>query len=139
MRASLMFRVAAVLIALFAIGHTIGFRQVDPRWGIGGMISEMKSVKFQTQGMQRTYWDFYVGFGLFVTVLLLLAAAIAWQLGGLPAPALAQVHSVAWLLTLAFAAVLVLSWRYFFLAPMVFSAVILVCLFAGTWLSRTGR
>ena len=89
MKASLMFRIAAVLITLFAVGHTFGFRQVDPRWGIDAMIGAMKSAKFQTQGMERTYWDFYVGFGLFVTVFLFLAAALAWQLGSLPVPVLA--------------------------------------------------
>lgn len=87
--------------------------------------------------MERTYWDFYVGFGLFVTVFLLFAAAMAWQLGSVPAPVLSQVRSLAWLLTLTFAAVLFLSWRYFFIAPMVFSAVIFACLLAGTLLSRT--
>lgn len=139
MKASLMFRVAAVLIALFAAGHTIGFRQIDPQWGVGSMIGQMKSIKFHTQGMERAYWDFYVGFGLFVSVFLLFAAAVAWLLGSLHGPAFAQVRGLAWLLTLTFAAVLVLSWRYFFLAPMVFSAVILVCLLTGTLLSRTAR
>ena len=136
MKASLMFRIAAVLIVLFAVGHTIGFRQIDPRWGIDAMIGGMKSARFQAQGMERTYWDFYVGFGLFVTVFLLLAAALAWQLGSLPPPVLAQMRSLSWIVTLAFAVVLFLSWRYFFLAPMVFSAVIFACLLTGTLLSR---
>ncbi len=101
------------------------------------VIDGMKSVRFQAQGMKRSYWDFYVGFGLFVTVFLSLAAAIAWQLGGLPAPALSQMRSLAWLLTLTFAVVLFLSWRFFFLAPVVFSAVIVAILLTGTLLIRT--
>ena len=33
MRASLFYRIAAVLLLLFAAGHTLGFRQSDPAWG----------------------------------------------------------------------------------------------------------
>lgn len=136
MRASAMFRVAAVLIGLFALGHTVGFRQVDPGWGITSVIQGMKLVRFPTQGFTRTYWDFYVGFGLFVTVFLIFAALIAWQLGGMSAPDLLRMRLQAWGLTLAFGAVVLLSWRYFFAVPLVFSAVIFVCLLAGTLLSQ---
>ena len=41
----------------------------------------------------------------------------------------------AWTLALCFAAVTVLSWRYFFIIPIAFAAVITVCLAAATWLS----
>jgi hypothetical protein len=93
MRASLLFRIDAVLIALFAVGHTIGFRQIDPRWGIDTVVGGIKSIRFEAQGMERTYWDFYVGFGLFVTVFLLFAAAMTWQLGSLSVPVLSEVRS----------------------------------------------
>jgi hypothetical protein len=32
-------------------------------------------------GANRTYWDFFFGFWLFVTVLMLFAPIVAWQLG----------------------------------------------------------
>lgn len=95
----------------------------------------MRSIHFDVQGFSRTYWDFYVGFGLFVTVLLLLAAIVAWQLGGLPAETLARMRPTAWGLALCFGAVTVLSWQHFFLAPIVFSIVIMVCLIAAAWRS----
>jgi len=34
MRASVFYRIAAVLLMLFAAGHTFGFRQSDPSWGV---------------------------------------------------------------------------------------------------------
>jgi len=95
----------------------------------------MRSSHFQVLGFSRTYWDFYVGFGLDVSVFLLLAAVLAWQLGGLPAQTLPLMRGTAWVLVLCFAAISVLSWMYFFTIPLVFSIVITVCLAAAAWRS----
>jgi len=135
MKASSLYRIASILLLLFAIGHTWGFRQIDPRWGIDSMIKSMQSVHFKANGFDRTYWDFYVGFGLFVTILMLFASVVAWQLAGLSAQTLAMMRSTAWGFVLCFAIVALLSWRYFFLIPLIFSLVILVCLTLAAWLS----
>ena len=135
MKASLLYRISAVLLLLFAIGHTLGFRQSDPKWGVDALLASMRSTHFDVQGFNRTYWDFFVGFGLFVTVFLLLAAIMAWLMGGLPPETLTRTRGIAWTLALCFAAVTVLSWRYFFVIPIVFSLVITVCLISAAWLS----
>ena len=135
MNAPLFYRIAAVPLLLFAVGHTLGFRQSDPKWGVDTLTGSMRSIHFDTQGFSRTYWDFFVGFGLFVTIFLLFAAVLAWQLGGLPAATLARMRGIAWALALCFAAVTVLSWRYFFTVPLVFSIVITACLTTAAWLS----
>lgn len=135
MKASVFYRVAAVLMVLFAVGHTVGFFQSDPKWGVDTLLASMRSIHFDVQGFSRTYWDFFVGFGLFVTVFLLFAALLGWQLGGLQAETQARLRGTAWALALCFAAVSVLSWRYFFFIPIVFSSVITVCLIAAACLS----
>jgi len=135
MKASLFYRIAAVLLLLFATGHTLGFRQSDPRWGVDALLGSMRSIHFEVQGFNRTYWDLFVGAGFFVSVFLLFSAVLAWQLGGLPADALARVRGTGWAFAVCFAAVTVLSWRYFFVLPIVFSAVITVCLVVAAWLS----
>ena len=58
MKPTLFYRIAAVVMILFAAGHTIGFRKVDPRWGADGVVSSMRTVQFAVNGMPRTYWDF---------------------------------------------------------------------------------
>src|SRR6202051_1299710 len=131
MKASMFYRIAAVLLLLLDAGHTSGFPSSDPKWGVD--LSSMRSTHFYIMGFSRTYWDFYVGFGLFVTVFLLLAVVLAWQLGSLPAETLALMRGVAWALPLCFAAITVLSWRYFFILPIVFSMVITLCLIAAAW------
>jgi hypothetical protein len=135
LKASVFYRIASVLLVLFAIGHTLGFRKIDPKWGVDSLIGSMQSIHFDVQGFSRTYWDFYVGFGLFVSVFLLFASVLAWQLGGLPAETLARQRGTAWALALCFAAVTVLSWTNFFIIPVVFSIVVTVCLVAAAWLS----
>ena len=128
-----LYRIAAVLILLFDLGHSAGFPWSDPRWGVD--LGPMRSSHFNVLGFSRTYWDFYVGFGLFVSAFLLLAAILAWQLGSLPTQTLRLLRSTAWALSLCFAAVTVLSWMYFFTIPIAFSGVITVCLIVATWRS----
>ena len=129
------YRIAAVLLLLFAVGHTLGFRQSDPQWGVDALLASMRSIHFDVQGFNRTYWDLFVAAGLSVGVFYLFAAILAWQLGGLPAATLALMRGTAWAFALCFAAITVVSWRYLFPLPIIFSMVITVCLIAAAWLS----
>jgi len=133
MKASLFYRIAAVLLLLFDAGHTSGYPWSDPKWGVD--LSSMRSTHFDVMGFSRTYWDFYVGFGLFISVILLLAAVLAWQLGGLAPESLARMRGTAWTFALCFAAITVLNVKYFFIIPIVFTAVLTLCLAAAAWLS----
>jgi hypothetical protein len=135
-KASVFYRIAAVLLVLFAIGHTLGFRQNNPEWGASSVISSMQGTHFDAQGFNRTYWDFFSAFGLFCSVFLLFAAVIAWQLGGLTAGTFgAFTRRIAWALAVSFVAFTALSWRYAFTTPIVFSTVITVCLILAASLS----
>ena len=135
MKASLFYRIAAVLLLFFAFGHTFGFRQSDPSWGVDSLLASMRSIHFDVQGFSRTYWDLFVAAGFSVGVFYFFAAILAWQLGGLPADTLARMRGTAWAFVACFAAITVVSWRYLFILPIAFSAVITVCLIAAAWLS----
>jgi hypothetical protein len=95
----------------------------------------MKSTHFNANGSDRTYWDFFFGFGLFVTVLMLFASVVAWQFGRVPAETLALMRMSVWGFVVCFGVVAYLSWRYFFIIPVVFSIVIFLCLAGAAWLS----
>ena len=135
MKASMFYRIAAVLLLLFAVGHTLGFRQSDPQWGVDALLAAMRSTHFDVQGFNRTYWDLFVAAGFAVGVFYLFAAILAWQLGVLPAATLALMRGAAWAFALCFAAITVVSWRYLFIIPIAFSIVITLCLTAAAWLS----
>lgn len=134
MTAAILYRIAAVLLLLFAIAHSIGFARSDPAWGVGEVVSAMRSARFDVQGFERSYWDFFVGAGLTVSVLYLLAAALAWQLGGLPAATLSQVRGISWTFAIAFIAIGAVSWRYLFAIPLIFCLAISVCLAGAAWI-----
>lgn len=135
MKASVFYRIAAVLLLLFAGAHTLGFRQSDPTWGVDALLNAMRSIHFDMLGVNRTYWDLFVAAGFSVGVFYLFAAVLAWQLGGLPGAALALLRGTAWAFALAFAAITIVSWRYLFIIPVAFSIAITVCLTAAAWLS----
>ena len=135
MKASLFYRIASVLLVLFAVGHTLGFRQNNPAWGADAVLVLMRSVHFDALGFNRTYWDFFSAFGFFFSVFLVFAGVLSWQLSSLPAETLARIRGVAWALAVCFGAVTALSWRFAFTIPIVFSTLITMCLIAAAWLS----
>jgi hypothetical protein len=128
MKPTLFYRIASILLLLFAALHTFGFRQVDPQWKVDSLVASMRSTHFDIMGSSRTYWDFFVGFGLFFSIFLVFAAIVAWQLSGLPRETLAVMRGTAWALVICFAAVTILAFQHAFIAPIVFSVVILICL-----------
>ena len=135
MKASTFYRIAAVLLLLFAIAHTLGFRHSEPVWGVDALLGSLRSTHFDVQGFDRTFWDFFVAAGFSVGVFYLFAAIFAWQLGSLPAATLALMRGTAWAFALSFAAITVLSWRYLFIIPVAFSIAITVCLTTAAWIS----
>jgi hypothetical protein len=135
-KASIFYRAAAVLLGLFSVGHTLGFRQADPTWGVDPVLASMQSTHFTIQGFTRTYWDFFTGAGFIVGVLYLFAAVLAWQLAGLPAESLALMRTTAWGFACCFAAVTVLSWAYLFWIPIILAGAVTACLVAAAWSSR---
>ena len=135
MKASLFYRIAAVLLAFFAVAHTLGFRESDPQWGVDALLGSMRSIHFAVQGFDRTYWDLFMAAGFSVGVFYLFAAILAWQLGGLRAETLALMRGTTWAFALCFVAITIVSWRYLFILPIVFALVITACLISAAWLA----
>jgi len=135
MRASIFYRIAAVLLSLLAMGHTLGFRQSDPAWGVDELLASMRSIHFDVQGFNRSYWDLFLAAGFSISVFYLFSAVLAWQLGSLPPATLAMMRGTAWAFALCFAAITVVLWRFLFLLPIVFTLLITLCLTAAAWLS----
>lgn len=135
MKAARLYRIAAVLLLLFAVGHTLGFSQIDPTWKIDAVVGSLRTTHFNFQGFDRTFWDFFVGAGCTVGVLYLCAACLAWQLGGLPAEMQARLRACGWALSVCFAAIAVVSWKFLFVIPIAFSALIAACLAVAAWRS----
>jgi hypothetical protein len=137
MTARLPYRIAAVVLLLFAAGHTLGFLSFRPESAEGRAVYEaMNGVHFDFDGAMRSYAEFYKGFGLQVTAFLLFCAFLAWHLGRLAASQPQAIGPLAWAFAAVQVANLVLSAVYFFVVPVVFSAVTVACLLWAAWLLR---
>jgi hypothetical protein len=136
MNTSLVLRIASALTLLFALGHSLGGLQSWSPQGDTEVLRAMKSFHFDAMGAMRTYWDFYVGFGLFISVCLLLQAAVLWQLGRLAKENAVRVRPLVGSFVVAYLMSAVLAWRFIFTVPVVFSIAIAACLVTALFTSR---
>jgi len=138
MKPHVLLRAASLLTLIHAVLHTFGGLLHAPSRGPkeAELLSAMKAFQFDAMGSLRTYWDFYLGFGLFVTVSLVLLAVLMWQLGSLVKVDPAKARPFIASLTVAFIAIAVLSWAFFFVAPLVTEVLIAVLLGVAYVLAR---
>ena len=86
MKPKLLLRIAAVLSLLFCAAHASGMPWtpvLEP--AEQAVIDAMKSQTFEVMGQTRSYWSFYLGFGVSLDVYMLLQAVLLWLLAGLAA------------------------------------------------------
>ena len=100
------------------------------------LLTSMKSLKFDAMGSLRTYWDFYFGFGLFLTVNLLLLTVLMWKLAALVKTEPTQARPFIASICAAFLAFAALSGTYFFIAPFVIEMMVAVLLALAFQMSR---
>jgi hypothetical protein len=116
-----MYKTSSVVLGLFAVAHTLGFAQGDPSWHADAAVHAMKSVTFPVQGVVRSYWDFFMAFGLFFSVFLVYSAMLAWRMGAMSRDELRARAIDRWLLAGAFVIVSGLSWWFAFAIPAIFA------------------
>ena len=138
-RPKLLLRMAAVVTALLALGHTLG-NPWTPEIGDGArsVIDAMARYRFDVEGMTRSYRDFYVGFGWMLSAYLFGHAIMFWQLGAMAG---AVRSGLRWLVCVLFVeglALLILSWAFLFLVPVVLNLAI-VMLLGGAWWAMPER
>jgi hypothetical protein len=127
------YRVAAYLMVLYTLGHTVGAVIGTPEFGpqSDAVVSSMKTVGVMVQGTERTWYDFYRGFGAFVSVFFMFSTWFAWYMGGMSRADRRTFNPITSALVLAWGGGAVLAWEYFFAVPQIFSTVITVILLAG--------
>jgi len=126
MKAHILLRAASILTLIHALLHHFGGLTRPPSHGQGEVAvrTTMKSFQMDMMGSLCSYWDFYFGFGVFVTVSLLLLAVLLWQLAALAKSEPAKVRPFMMTLFVGFVTYVIVSWKYFFIAPLVTEAII---------------
>jgi hypothetical protein len=128
-------------MVLYTLGHTLGVVIGTPDFGpqSNAVVFSMKTVHVDVQGTARTWYDFFRGFGAFVSVFFVYSTWLAWYLGGLDRQHRRTLDPVTRALVVAWVAGAVLAWQFFFATPRIFSTVItliLITAWTQDWRSR---
>jgi hypothetical protein len=135
-KAVLLLRIASVLALIHGVLHTIG--------GVFGSVAQgpmqtaataMQVNQFDAMGSRRTYWEFFIGYGLVLTVKFLVETVVFWQLATLLKSYGLQIRPLLIAFCVGYVADAFIAWRYFFAGPAVFEIVIAGCLFWAWWLA----
>jgi hypothetical protein len=129
MRTVLFLRIASVLTLVHAVLHTIGgvFGGAAPG-AQQAAVTAMQINQFQVMGVTRTFWDFYMGLGLAGSVSMTVEAVVFWQLGSLAKTDALRLRPILATFLIGFLGVAVVSYRYFFVAPVITEILIALCL-----------
>ena len=135
MKAWIWFRALAILLAFFTLGHTVGTRHAITNGPEeAAVIAAMQGYRVPVMGFTRSYWEFYRGFSVSISVLQAALMVIAWQVGTLSRHSPAAALPLAVTLLLACIALGVVSIIYFFTAPIITSLLTILCAAVGTLL-----
>ena len=126
---SLFLRIASVMTLLHAVLHTIGgvFGKAGPGPAAAAVLA-MKVNQFPLMGHTRSFWDFYRGMGLTVTISLTAEAIVFWQLGSLAKMGARRLLPILVTFLVAYSVLAVNSYAYFFLGPVIAEILIAACL-----------
>jgi hypothetical protein len=131
MSAVLLLRIASVVSLLFAIGHTLGGRKKWSPMGQNDVLASMTTVHFDTMGANRSYLDFFLGFGWCLSISLFLQAGVLWQMATLAEPDAARMRPMIALFAVATLATGVIARRFIFAIPALFCAALVLLLVAA--------
>jgi hypothetical protein len=129
MKSTIFLRIASVLTLIHAILHTIGGVFGKPEPGAASVaVAAMQSNHFFVFGLSRTYADFFRGMGLGAAISMTIDAIVFWQLGSLAKTHALRIRPIVAAFAVAYLALAVNSWFYFFQAPVIVEILIALCL-----------
>jgi hypothetical protein len=128
MTTTLWLRISAGIALLFAAGHTLGGLKYWSPMGDNPVLQSMRSVRFDTMGANRSYFDFFMGFGHSLSVLLFMEAILLWQLAALARSSALSARPMIAVIGLATAVLGIIAWRFIFPVPAIFSLALVATL-----------
>jgi hypothetical protein len=140
MKPQLFLRIASVLTLIHALLHTIGGVFGKPGPGPESVaVAAMKANVFLLMGNPRSYFEFYRGLGLGVSIALTAEGIVFWQLAAMAKTDATRLRPIIATFLLAYLALAVNSYEYFFLAPVITEILIAVCLALAIAAAKAGQ
>jgi hypothetical protein len=133
---TLLLRIASVISLMFSAGHTMGGLRKWSPMGDNAVLTAMTDVRFDTMGANRSYLDFFLGFGWSISVFMLMQTILLWQLASLARADPARLRPIIAIIALATVASGVIAWRFIFPVPALFSGALALMLAAAYWAAR---
>jgi hypothetical protein len=135
MRAGGWLRTASGFLWFFTVGHTAGaFFSKSSGPQEDAVVQAMKDFHFDAMGRDRTLWNFWEGFNVFTSLALAILAVLVWQLGRISGEQPLVARRLVATLLVGTAAIALLCWIDFFVAPAAASSLAAASLFMA-WLS----
>ena len=129
MKPVLFLRIASVLTLIHSALHTVGGVFSKPAPGMAAAtVAFMKANEFDVVGVTRSYWDFYRGLGLAVTIFLTVEAVVFWQLATLAKTDALRLRPILFSFLVAYLAMAVNAYTYIFVGPVIAEMLIALCL-----------
>ena len=104
--------------------------------GDNPVLKAMTDVRFDAMGANRSYLDFFMGFGWSLSVSMLLQTILLWQMASLARTDAGRVRPMIAVFALAQLAGGIIAWRFIFPLPAVFAVVLLAVLVAAFVVAR---
>lgn len=127
------YKLAGGVLLLFCAAHTLG--GMLGRQSLGAeadqVFAAMQAVRFDFQGAESTWYGFWFGFGLMLSVFLAFSALAAGCLDAVRPEHWPSVSALAWLLCASHVGIAALTWAYFFPLAGVFATAATVLLGVG--------
>ena len=122
-------RIASVLTLIHSVLHTIGGVFGKPEPGSAATAEAvMRANQFVVFGLTRTYFEFYRGLGLGITIFLTAEAIVFWQLGTLAKTDAVRLRPVIATFMVAYLVFALNSYVYIFQMPVIVEVLIAACL-----------
>lgn len=129
MKLQLFLRIASVLTLIHAVLHTVGGVFGKPEPGPASVaVAAMQANQFLLMGNMRSYFEFYRGLGLGVSIALTAEGILFWQLAALSKTAGTRLRPILATFLVAYLALALNSSLYFFWPPVVTEILIALCL-----------
>jgi hypothetical protein len=133
---TLFLRIASAISLIFTLGHTLGGLRKWSPMGDNEVLRAMTAVRFDTMGANRSYLDFFMGFGWSISVAMVMQTVLLWQMASLARTNPASMRPMIAVIGLATVASGVIAWRFIFPVPALFSTALVIALAAAYVVAR---